>query len=83
MEKWEYLSIELEPKVELGGKKMDKIVSSVWSAEHFTEQLNDYGKQGWELVSFFCIQAPIITGTTLATINNGTNGIFATFKRKM
>ena len=40
MEKWEYLTVELEK-------------GTFWKADHLTRQQNEYGKKGWELVSQF------------------------------
>ncbi len=79
MEKWEYLTIQLQPKkIPTGG--IFKGVTSSWDAGYFSEQLNLYGRQGWDLVSCF---------TTDGAIKNiadwqptGTDGVFAAFKRK-
>lgn len=70
MEKWEYLTVELQQQTAGKGaytnKQSDVIV--------FTDQLNKYGSQGWELVSIFIPSS--LHGTT-------TEGVFAAFKRKI
>ena len=74
MEKWEYLTVELEK-----GEKRGKITSKkAWKADHLTKQQNEYGKQGWELVSQFCPPTDMALGFT-----DGDNKVFATFKRKI
>ena len=45
MNKWEYISIEIGPK--RNGKPMFTIPDFSYNLE----QLNQYGEQGWELVS--------------------------------
>jgi len=71
MEKWEYLTIKFE------GKSKGKFTSTVaWEAEDFSEQINVYGQQGWELV--FCF--PI---SPYGANSGATEGVFAVFKRKI
>jgi len=82
MKKWEYLTIKLEPKTELKIELIKKKEVSeeviYWDADFFSEQLNTYGQQGWELVSCFCIEEGAFSG-----FGGGTDGIFATFKREI
>jgi hypothetical protein len=68
MAKWEYLTVKLE---QVRGEGFLSI--AVWNAESFTQQMNFYGEQGWELVSHF----PISEGSGY------TAAVFATFKRKI
>jgi len=80
MEQWEYLTIELDhlQKGEFEDKKgrlQTKIISS-WNPSYFTNQLNNYGSQGWELVGFFYKESYSGNGSS------GTEKTFATFKRK-
>jgi len=44
LEKWEYTSIKVEPKGFMGG---------ILDVSHFDNELNNFGEQGWELVSCF------------------------------
>ncbi|MCJ7689008.1 MAG: DUF4177 domain-containing protein [Clostridiaceae bacterium] len=44
LEKWEYTSLKVESKGFLGG---------VLDISHFDNELNNFGEQGWELVSCF------------------------------
>ena len=74
MEKWEYLTIHLER-----GEKKGKVIQTVeWEPEYMTQQLNEYGQQGWELVSQFCPPFETTFGTS-----GGAAKVFATFKRKV
>ena len=71
MVKWEYLTVKLQGVEQKG----TFIAKKFWTEESITQQLNSYGEQGWELVSF------------TATIKNHgdssvTDEIFATFKRQ-
>jgi hypothetical protein len=83
MEKWEYLTIELKPKTEVKTEQVKKReVSeevSYWDADYFSEQLNIYGQQGWELVSCFCTEEQVFGQLW----SGGTSEIFAGFKRKL
>ena len=76
MDKWEYLTIRLEAMTKPSEKRRLPDIA-FWSAAHFSEQLNAYGEQGWELVSCFCTAAKVLAGN-----GAGTDGVFATFKRK-
>ena len=67
MQKWEHLNILLSSG-KSGFKK--------WNVADFTEQLNLYGSQGWELVSIFTTQYS-------AMGSGGTDAIIATFKRPL
>jgi hypothetical protein len=74
MEKWEYLTIQLER-----GEEKGKVVSKKsWEAGHLTKQQNEYGQQGWELVSMFCPPLDMTFGNT-----GGDSTVFASFKRKV
>ena len=73
MEKWEYLTIQLERSA----KKWKVFSTNSILAEHLSDQLNEYGQQGWELVSQFCPQQEMTLGFC------GASGIYATFKRKI
>jgi len=75
VEKGEYLTVQLEPLTVQTGKRLNPTISS-WDAGYFTEQLNEYGKNGWELASCFTTIKP-----ELRTASTG--GIFAMFKRKI
>jgi len=77
MDKWEYLTVELQPKKEQTGKLLNP-TSLTWDANYFTEQQDELGRQGWEMVSCFCIEATITNG-----YSRGTHGVFAAFKRKI
>jgi len=44
LEKWEYISIKVETKGLMGG---------ILDVSHFDNELNNFGEQGWELVSCF------------------------------
>ena len=44
LEKWEYTSIKVEAKGFMGG---------ILDISHFDNELNNFGEQGWELVSCF------------------------------
>ena len=82
MEKWEYLTIELTQTstTELDRKGREKVVSIDWNAQGFSEQLNLYGQQGWELVSVFTTEGwgqPV----SLTVIGGITANVFATLKR--
>ena len=72
MEKWEYLTIDLDKKPKEGFFGVES-----WCAEYFTEKLDAYGEDGWELVSMF---APVESAMQGAT---ETKHVFATFKRKL
>ena len=72
MEKWEYMTIELEQKVRGG-----TITKAVHDTKAYTRQLNEYGQQGWKLVSVFYAEPQALSGS------NGTDCIFAIFERKM
>ena len=77
MEKWEYLTVELEP---IANKKMLRTSDKVWTAELITGQLNVHGQEGWELVA--CIRDyEVVNITNIA--GHDTRKIFAMFKRKM
>jgi hypothetical protein len=67
MEQWEHLTIELQPK------SKGKILRGTWDAGYFSEQIQSYGKEGWELVSCFSV----------AETYGWSNLVFAIFKRKM
>jgi len=74
MQQWEYLTIKLQG---LQGKE-NKFLSTIpinWDADYFTQQLNYYGAQGWELVSCFDTIIPAGYAST-------TGSVFAMFKRK-
>lgn len=88
MQQWEYLTVILQPTtyppqlthqtIKKGGK--------AWNPNSFSLQLNYYGAQGWELVSFFTTQNTIeytqlYVGKTLA--GGITDAVFATFKRPL
>jgi len=73
MEKWDYLSVELEQKTEGKGFTAKKI----WDAQYFSEQLKNYGQQGWELISCFPVSEQAGSGS------GRTSRVFAMFKRKM
>ena len=53
MQKWEYLVVYIRD-VELA--EADQEIDFYADADKFTEQLNTYGKAGWELVSFVWIE---------------------------
>jgi len=80
MDKWEYMTIQLQPKTMLTGKLL-KQANSSWDANYFSEQLNRYGQQGWELVSCFATEGAIQIALTWHP--QGTNGVFASFKRRV
>ena len=80
MDKWEYSTIQLQPKTIPTGKILKQATSS-WDANYFSEQLNSYGQQGWELVSCFATEGALRNG--LDWQPTGTNGVFATFKRRV
>lgn len=62
MEQWEYKTLKLQTGGFLGG---------VLNEEDFQNELNNYGKNGWELVSCF------------ATASSGTSfEVIAVFKRR-
>ena len=67
MNLWEYLTIQLMPN-----KKQ-------WDANYFSQQVNYYGGQGWELVSVFTTDGSGVVGLTM--VGGITNGVFAMFKR--
>jgi hypothetical protein len=73
MNVWEYLTVQLRPRE--NGKVLGRTII-VWDPNYFTEQLNYYGSQGWELVSCFDTESQTTGGN-----GGGTNGLFATFKR--
>ena len=81
MIKWEYLTVELkegsaevEEEALFSGKP--KIVTRTgWYPQPFTEQLNVYGQEGWELVTIFYEESDSASGSY------GTERFFATFKR--
>jgi len=80
MDRWEFTTIQLEPKaVETGNRKNPTTLMR--DADYFSEQVNAYGKEGWDLVSCFCTEAQVNGGIPVDT--GGTNGIFAMFKRKI
>ena len=72
MEKWEYLMVELK-LVDINAHMFSTVegFDKVWSADLFTEHLNQYGELGWELVSCFPIAG-----------FRRTIKVFASFKRK-
>jgi len=72
MEKWEYKTVLLQ-------KQTGALGATSWKAEYFTEQLNEYGQQGWELVSQLSTNAKSAT----AGFSGYTSNIYATFKRKI
>ena len=82
MAQWEYLTVELrQGTVEVprepnrrGVVKVDTVTG--WLAEPFTEQLNVYGQEGWELVTIFQEHDNLIGGSGGSLLK-----IFATFKR--
>ena len=45
-----------------------------WEADSMTRQLNEYGREGWELASQFCPSFDVLGGDSL---------VFATFKRRL
>lgn len=63
LDKWEYKSIKFETKGFMGG---------ILEIEEFNHQLNNFGEEGWELVS--CVSTSQGQGTTREVI--------AIFKRK-
>jgi len=73
MDTWEYKTAKLKKQDGEGFFK-----TTAWTSESFTEQLNEYGQQGWELVSHFCTIAPAGGGSS-----SHTDAVFATFKRKV
>ena len=73
MERWEYLTVQLEKSE----KKLKVFSTNSILAVHLSEQLKEYGQQGWELVSQFCPQPEMTLGFS------GASGIYATFKRKV
>jgi len=82
--KWEYLTVELEKETMEVESKPDKKgrvtvnTRSAWSAEAFTDQLNKWGAEGFELVSIFHREENQASeGSWL------TQRTFATFKRSM
>jgi len=74
MEKWEYLTVKLEKKVEGAGL----LKAKTWDAQYFTEQLNTYGQQGWELASLFENVSTVVGG-----IGGKVEGVSAILKRKV
>ena len=72
MDKWEYLTIEIEQKVKGG-----TITKAVHDTRAYTKQLNEYGHQGWELVSIFHTTSQALSGS------RGTECLYAAFKRKI
>lgn len=72
MQQWEYLTIKLQGIEE---KKGWGITVTNWDANYFSQQVNYYGAQGWELVSCFDTIRPLGYAST-------TSGVFAMFKRK-
>ena len=73
MEKWEYLTVELDRITEKPGALKPR---PPWDTKHITAQLNTYGMQGWELVGFFYREDGSLNGSL------GTQNTFATFKRR-
>ena len=73
MDRWEYITIELEQVLVKGGF-MQKAVHDTKS---FNKQLNEYGQQGWELVNVFYTAPIALQGS------RGTESLFAAFKRKV
>ena len=70
MQNWEYLTVQLLER------KKGILKIPIMDSENFTEKLNIYGRQGWELVSTF---SPI----TMGAGTGSTIGIFAIFKRPL
>jgi len=75
MDRWEYLTINLETAVVSAGKGF--FSGSTWNTESISSQLNEYGQHGWELVGFFYRESTSSSGSW------GTENTFATFKRKI
>ena len=73
MDKWEYITVELEQTLVKGGF----IQKAVHDTNAYTKQLNEYGQQGWKLVSTFYASPISVRGTY------GTQSIFAIFERKI
>jgi len=69
---WEYLTVNLQ------GIEENAVfgVRTKWDAGYFTQQINYYAQQGWELVSQFDTIMSLGQSST-------TSGVFATFKRKI
>ncbi|MCL2023656.1 MAG: DUF4177 domain-containing protein [Oscillospiraceae bacterium] len=81
MGKWEYLSVRLKPKLEKESKVF-KISFNDWDEEYFTEQLNEYACEGWELVSCVCARTNLSDDKSVDDkILGGSYAIFAFFKR--
>jgi len=75
MDKWEYLTIDFKPKQMSAGKGL--FGGSVWDTPAISDQFNEYGQQGWELVGFFYNENSSGSGSW------GTDVWFASFKRKI
>ena len=73
MEKWEYLTVELERKVDGKGLAATK----TWDAQSLSAQQNVYGQQGWELVCWLAPTEGEFAGSA------ATKQVLATFKRKV
>jgi len=85
MDKCEFLTIKLEQKIVkttekswLGAYTQEK--NHGWVPDHVTQQLNKFGEHGWELV---CINSTNATVDKDSHASGGTNGFFATFKRRI
>jgi len=79
MIKWEYLTIELEESIQVErepdrkGRVKTGTVRSIPQA--FTQKLNIYGQEGWELVTIFYYESTSGSGSW------GTEKFYATLKR--
>ena len=69
MKKWEYLTVEFKRVKETG----KVFAAHSFNCGHIDKALNSYGREGWELVSFFT--ETVYEGAAIAA--------FATMKREI